>query len=447
LTRSARRILRILQCVLLLAAIGGTASAASGDPPTAAASVAERIFSAAPSRLLQIRTVVAGAGRQSSVGSGFVVDAEGLAVTNYHVVSQAALDPRAYELEYAAGDGSRGAVKLLAIDLANDLAVIRLDKRDAAFFTFDEETAARDLAKGERLYSMGNPLDLGFTIVEGTYNGLVERSYNERIHFTGALNPGMSGGPTVTADGQVVGVNVAKRLGSELVSFLVPARFAAALARRVHDHPGDPPADFRGEIGRQVAAWQAGLYKSLAEEGFRSTAFGPYQAPETRAPWFTCWGQTNAGVVPKPRASVNALNCASGSRLFIAGDLNTGLIQLSHSHVRTIDLNQFQFAHLLSQQSQPRLVGGGTQRKWYTAQRCHEDFVVTSPSQDRPPLRVTWCAQAYREFGGLYDVALVAVTEDRGSEALVSRLNLQAVGYDDAMALGRRFLEAVQWTR
>ena len=58
-----------------------------------------------------------------------------------------------------------------------------------------------------------------------------------------------------------------------------------------------------------------------------------------------------------------------------------------------------------------------------------------------------WCAQAYREFAGLYNVAVTAVTEDHGSEALVSRLSLQAVGYDDAMALGKRFLEAVQSTK
>ena len=58
-----------------------------------------------------------------------------------------------------------------------------------------------------------------------------------------------------------------------------------------------------------------------------------------------------------------------------------------------------------------------------------------------------WCAHAYRQFEGLYDVSVIAVTEDRGREALVSRLNLQAVGYDDAMALGRRFFAAVQWTK
>jgi len=63
---------------------------------------------------------------------------------------------------------------------------------------------------------------------------------------------------------------------------------------------------------------------------------------------------------------------------------------------------------------------------------------------DHPPLRAIWCAQAYREFEGLYDVVLIAVTQDDGNEAMVSRLNLQAVGYDEAMALGKRFLEAVQ---
>ena len=55
-----------------------------------------------------------------------------------------------------------------------------------------------------------------------------------------------------------------------------------------------------------------------------------------------------------------------------------------------------------------------------------------------------WCAQAYREFDGIYDVTLTAVTEDHGTKALVSRLTLQAEGFDDAIALSKRFLEAVQ---
>jgi len=396
--------------------------------------------------LLQLRTLVAGAEQKTSTGSGFLVTADGLAITNYHVVSQVALDPKTYRLEYTAADGNRGDAKLVAVDLANDLAIVNLNKHGVPFFAFDEEAMARGLPKGERLYSMGNPLDLGFTINEGIYNGLVERSYTESMHFTGALNPGMSGGPAVTAEGLVVGVNVAKRTSAELVSFLVPARFAAALLQRVRDNEAAPPQDFRAEIGRQLATRQAGLYESFGDDGFRSMAFGPYQAPETTAPWFTCSAQTNAGATPKPRASINSMNCRSDTSLFIANDLTTGSIQLSHSYVSSADLNQFQFATFLTRQSQPFLsqANGGPSRKWHTTQRCQEGFVATAAAPNHPPLRVVWCAHAYREFEGLYDVSLTAVTEDHGTEALVSRLGLQAVGYAEAIALSKRFLEAVQ---
>lgn len=432
---------RVLRPLAVIAAIGGAiAQAAPG-----ASSTAEGIYASAPPRLLQIRTLVADAGRQISIGSGFLVSADGLAITNYHVVSQAALEPKTYRLEYVAADGSHGDVSLLGVDLPNDLAIIRLDKQAAPFFGFDQTAIAGGLPKGERLYSMGNPLDLGFTIIEGTYNGLVEHSYNDRIHFSGALNPGMSGGPTVNGEGLVVGINVATRRGGQLVSFLVPARFAAALLQRVRGQGA--VADLRAEIARQLTWWRSALYLSFGEAGFRSAVLGPYRTPETVAPWFNCWATTNAGATPTPRANINSTNCSSDTGLYVAADLNTGAIQINHSYVKAVDLNQFQFATFLTQLSQPRLVGGGPFRKWYTPQRCHEDFVGLAPAPDHPPLRVIWCAQAYREFEGLYDVALIAVTQDHSSEALVSRLSLQAVGYDDAIALGKRFLEAVQVTK
>ncbi len=62
-------------------------------------------------------------------------------------------------------------------------------------------------------------------------------------------------------------------------------------------------------------------------------------------------------------------------------------------------------------------------------------------------LRAVWCARAYRDFAGLYDVALTTVTQDRDKEALVSRLALQGVSYDNALALGKRFMGAVAWTK
>jgi serine protease Do len=434
-------------CMAVAGAAARDSAAQSPEPkagPALLSSTAERVYAAARPRLLQIRTLLDTAGRQSSIGSGFLVSASGLAVTNYHVVSQYALEPNTYRLEYIAPGGQRGALKLLAFDLANDVAVVQLDREGQPFFEFDARSLKEAPPKGERLYSMGNPLDLGFTIVEGTYNGPVERSYNERILFSGALNPGMSGGPTVSARSRIVGVNVAKRNDGELVSFLVPARFAAQLvARAAAGGPLSPDA-IRAEIGRQLTAWQAGLYAALDKEGLRSSVHGPYRAPESPAALFTCWANTNANQVPKPRGAVSTTRCYTDTSLFVAGDLSTGQINVTHSYLKSVELNDFQFAAFLSENYQPASFGWN--RKRHTRTRCHEAFVAPE-SEERPSLRAVWCARAYREFEGLYDVSVVAVTQDRAREALVTRLSMQGVTYDNATRLGRRFLGGIAFAR
>jgi len=443
-----------LLCVatMALAQPESTAPAAQTPIPAAApppgaplSSAAEAVYAEARPRLLQIRTLVQSAGGQTTIGSGFLVSARGFALTNYHVVSQYALEPSTYRLEYVAPDGTSGPLKLHAIDVANDLAVVQLDRTGLPFFTFDERAVKGDLPKGERLFAMGNPLDLGFTIVEGTYNGLVDKSYNERIHFSGALNPGMSGGPTVTANGRIAGVNVAKQIGGDLVSFLVPARHAAALLSRAEGSGPMTPEAAKAEIGRQLVAWQTSLYSALAERGFRRTTLGPYAAPESAANWFSCWSRTNAGDTPKPRAISNQTSCSTQASLFVAGDLDTGQVDLQHAYVSSVDLNAFQFATYVSDLY--RSEGYGGRRKRLTPARCQEDFVTTGEGAARPPLRVVWCARAYREFEGLYDVSVTAVTQDRDREALVSRLVMRGASYANAQALGRRFLDAIEVAR
>jgi serine protease Do len=414
-------------------------------PPVSAA--AEGIYASARPSLLQIRTLVEAAGRQSSIGSGFLVSADGLAVTNYHVVSQYALEPKTYRLEFARPDGAQGALKLLAIDVANDLAIVRLDGSDLPHLEFDAAALADTSPRGERLYAMGNPLDLGFTIVEGTYNGLVEKSYNQRIHFTGAINPGMSGGPAVTAAGNVAGINVAKRLDGELVSFLVPAGKAAALLARAR---AEDPLDLvhaREEIDRQLLAWQADFYHALGEQGFRATPLGPYKAPESAAPWFNCWARTNADQTPKPRAQLDSTSCSSQSSLFIADDIETGRAELTHAYVRSIDLNSFQFAAFLSQYYGSAGMIRSWSRKRLTQPQCHEDFVEHAEGGTGPVLRTVWCARAYRDFAGVYDVAITTVTQDRDNEALISRVTMQGVSYDNALALAQRFVGEIAWSK
>src|SRR5205823_4844397 len=117
-----------LLCFTLAMCAGAACAQSASAPPARGggmlSSAAESVYTEARPRLVQVRTVVVAAGRQSSIGSGFLVSGDGLALTNYHVVSQYALEPRTYRLEYAAPDGSSGTLSLLGIDIANDLAVV-----------------------------------------------------------------------------------------------------------------------------------------------------------------------------------------------------------------------------------------------------------------------------------------------------------------------------------
>ena len=152
-----------------------------------------------------------------------------------------------------------------------------------------------------------------------------------------------------------------------------------------------------------------------------------------------CWANTNADAQPKPRARVHTTNCSTRTSLFLADDLRSGGVGLSYSYVESVSLNAFQFAAFLSQQLRP-LSQDVASRRRVTTQRCHENFVA---SDDNPALRATFCARAYRDFEGLYDVSVVAVTQDDDRRALVARLSLSGVAWDNATAFARRFVTAI----
>jgi S1-C subfamily serine protease len=442
--RRADPALRVLRIAVACAALGAApVPAQPPDPappvaPKAVSSVAEAVYAAARPRLIQIRTLVSAAGRQSSIGSGFFVSADGLALTNYHVVSQFALEPATYRLEYVAPDGTRGDVRLVAIDVVNDLAAVRIDRKGDAFSELDERAVAGTLPQGERLFALGNPRDLGFTIAEGTYNGFVDRSYTPQVNFSGAITPGMSGGPTVTVDGRVAGVNVA-RIEGDLISFLVPANAAAALIDRARHTTPLTAESTRAEIARQLDEFQRGLAGAFVEAGFKPARYGDYIAPESQAAWIQCWASTNADARPAPRARLHATHCSTRTSIFLASDLATGVVATSYAYAESISLNAFQFASFLTSQLESMQQGAFARRRM-TRQRCHEDFLAGERS---PLLRATFCARAYRDFPGLYDVAAIAVTQDDDRRALVARLTLSGVSWDSALAYARRFYDGI----
>src|SRR4030095_8690155 len=112
---------------------------------------------------------------------------------------------------------------------------------------------------------------------EGTYNGLLPHTLYPNVHCTGSLNPGMSGGPTLTHAGTVIGVNVATE--GEQISFLVPAERALALLEKTVKVGNRPAHGFLAGVGGQIHANQARYLSGMFSKTTPSIVFGPYDLP------------------------------------------------------------------------------------------------------------------------------------------------------------------------
>lgn len=412
------------------AAEGAGADSAPLPPPSSAA---QHLYAAAKNDILQVRSLLKSGRTQSSVGSGFLIGTGNLVVTNYHVVSQFALDPDTYVGEWVDTGGQRGNVELLAVDVLHDLAVLRVNRNGTGFFKMPEQLAR--LTQGQYLYSMGNPLDLGFAISEGAYNGVIARSFYDQLMFTGPINSGMSGGPSVTADGAVAGVNVSKRLDGELVSFLVPARYAQDLLRKVAQQD-KPPADFNAVVASQLLSHQRAMVDQLLASPLSLKPMGPYQVPVRESEQMRCWGRSS--VKGDKPFTVDDASCAMESAIFVSGSLQTGQISIRHQFIRSNGLDQLRFARLVSESFRNEHFGSFKDSR-LTGPNCTESFV----KNNKLPLRAVLCVRAYRKFAGLYDFALLTGSTDQGLMNLQSRLDARGVSYDNGLRLTRVFLDAL----
>jgi S1-C subfamily serine protease len=400
-------------------------------------SAAQTLYSAARADLLQIRMLLRNGRSQSSVGSGFLVGTDNLVLTNYHVVSQMALDPEVYVGEYVDIDGKSGPVELLAVDVLHDLAVVRVNRNGTGFFQVPDKPVK--LVQGQYLYSLGNPLDLGFAISEGSYNGIVTRSFYEQLIFTGPINSGMSGGPSVTAAGVVAGVNVSKRLDGELVSFLVPVKYAQELLRQASAQ-ARPPKNFNPLIGQQLLAHQRALIDRLLAEPLSMRTMGPYQVPVRESQQLRCWGRSNFRA--EAEYTLDAVSCAMEAAIYVSDTQQTGHVSMTHQVIRSSSLHPLQFAVLASSRFRVDRIGTARDTR-LTRPACAEMFVHTATL----PVRAVTCVRAYRKFAGLYNFTLLAASTDDPHANLQSRLDLAGVSYENGMRATRAFLAALGRSR
>lgn len=425
----------LIACTLLLADSACAAAAPAIDTPAlpAPSSTAQKLYSMARNDLLQIRVLLKNGHAQASVGSGFLIGTGDLVVTNYHVVSQIVREPDVYAGEYIDTLGQRGPVELLAVDVLHDLAVVRINRHGDGFLNVPEQ--GPQLKQGQYLYSLGNPLDLGFAISEGAYNGIVTRGFSDQLMFTGPINAGMSGGPNVTDSGQVAGVNVSKRLDGELVSFLVPARFVQELLKKVAAQAA-PPKDFNGAVGEQLLQHQALMMDKLLETPLTLKALGPYQVPVRESDQVRCWGQS-AEKADNPY-TVDQIQCAMESAIYVSDQLQTGQVSMRHQLMRSTGLGALRFAQLASNSFKNENFGGSRDRR-LTGPECTEQFV----NNQKLSMRAVLCVRAYRKFAGLYDFSLLIAGVDQNLLSLQSRLNARGVSYENGLRISRIFIDSI----
>lgn len=431
----------LLRLPLLLACFALPAFAANSSAPlqpnpssSPASSTAQQLYASAQDDLLQIRVLLKNGQSQSGVGSGFLIGTSNLVITNFHVVSKLALEPETYLGEFKDTHGKSGAIELLAVDVLHDLAVVRINRQGTGFFTLTETPTP--LHQGERLYSLGNPLDLGFFISEGTYNGVSHRGFSEQVMFTGAVNPGMSGGPNVNADGQVAGVNVAHRRDGELVSFLVPASYAQKLFSGITPAT-QPPADFKPIIGEQLLAYQRIMMDTLLATPLTHKNLGPYAVPVRESEQVRCWG--NSDTKGEKTYNTDQISCRMESAIYVSDELQTGNISIQHKFVQTEKLNSLRFALLMGKFFSNR-VESNTNDEDVTTSRCTEEFIA----QNNMSNRAVVCVEAYQKFSGLYNFLLFTSSTDEPLMNLQSNLIINGTSFENGQKFISQFLTALR---
>ncbi len=167
---------------------------------------------------------------ESALGSGVIVSAQGLVVTNEHVVRGAD------QITVVLNDGNEYEATKVLTDEASDLALLRIDETDREF-PFVNLKPSESLEVGDLVLAIGNPFGVGQTVTSGIVSAQGRSSldindYNFFIQTDAAINPGNSGGPLVTMDGKVVGINTAiySRSGGSLgIGFAIPSEMVASV--------------------------------------------------------------------------------------------------------------------------------------------------------------------------------------------------------------------------
>ncbi|MEM8577980.1 MAG: trypsin-like peptidase domain-containing protein [Pseudomonadota bacterium] len=213
---------------------------------------------------------------QSSLGSGVILSASGIVVSNFHVVGMAT------DIRVVLTDRREFSARVLLGDAESDLAILQID--GAEELPFLPLRASEEVQVGELVLAIGNPFGVGQTVSSGIVSGLARsggaggagRGYF--IQTDAPINPGNSGGALIDMAGRLIGINtqiLTRSGGSNGIGFAIPADLVAAFVAQAEEGRADFARPWAGMSGQPVEADMAGALGLEVARGIVISALHP----------------------------------------------------------------------------------------------------------------------------------------------------------------------------
>ncbi len=192
--------------------------------------------------------------RAQSLGSGFLISADGLVVTNNHVIADAD------EITVRLSDDTEFPAKLLGTDTKTDVAILKIEPGERAL-PFVKFGNSDELRVGDWVVAIGNPFGLGGTVTAGIVSArgrdIGQGPYDDFIQTDASINRGNSGGPLFNLDGDVIGINTAifsQSGGSIGIGFAISSKLASSVVGQLR------------EFGRTRRGWLGVRIQQVTDE-------------------------------------------------------------------------------------------------------------------------------------------------------------------------------------
>ncbi|HSF04024.1 MAG TPA: serine protease [Solirubrobacterales bacterium] len=396
----------------------------------------DRTYDRIKPSVLTIQVHSGDAEARGSLGSGYVVSADGRVATNYHVVGAFVDEPGRYTIRARDAAGERPAI-LLAFDIANDLALLRVDGLQAPPLSLAREVPP----PGSAIVSFGNPQGLGLSLIEGIFNGFAEKGFVDRMLLSMPLNAGMSGGPILNQRSEVVGTNVSVMWLQNSLSFGVPA---AKLRPLLDSAPLALTRDaLRKETHRQLVALEQDavnrVIAPLAADG--DSARTTVGAAELRRPpeLFDCWN--NMQVFKDEGVTKISYGCNLQFTPSVESLGEVGSVELLVEHFASTRAGRWGFYAALSDhpgshhEVEPRDPRNGV----LSAPEC----VAERSRAGSLTWKVHTCLNAFVKHPGLFNFDLVATSVSRPDAAVFVGLHLRGFRFESFKSVAQGLLTGI----